>query len=122
MRKVYNNGKWTKGRFNAFITSILRSGTRRWEPKYETLNKAKTEKKTNESTGRLAQHFRCKKCKQEFTAKNVQVDHIKPVVDPKIGFTTWDDFIDRLYCESKNLQVLCVTCHKKKSANERQKN
>ena len=121
MARKYNEGKWTQARFNSFVTSILRSGSRKWPPKYETLNKAKTEKKTNGATGRLAQHFRCKKCKQEFTAKNVQVDHIKPVVDPSTGFTTWDDFIDRLYCESKNLQVLCVACHKAKTLKEKKK-
>ena len=120
-RTVFNGGNWTEGRFNSFVTSTLRAGARRWQPKYETLNEAKTEKKVNPKTGRLAQHYRCASCKQEFTAKDVQVDHIKPVVDPKKGFTTWDDFIDRLFCEKKNLQVLCVGCHKEKTKKERQK-
>lgn len=50
----------------------------------------------------------------------MQVDHIKPVVDPKKGFTTWDDFIDRLYCESKNLQAICKGCHTIKTKQERE--
>ena len=49
----------------------------------------------------------------------MEVDHIKPVVDPKKGFTTWDDFIDRLFCEKKNLQALCRGCHAKKTKEER---
>ena len=28
---------WTQGRINGFITSVLRSGMRRWPPKYQTL-------------------------------------------------------------------------------------
>ena len=52
-----NGGKWTEARYRSFITSTLRAGSRKWPPKYETLNAAKTEKKTNEKTGRLAQHL-----------------------------------------------------------------
>lgn len=50
----------------------------------------------------------------------MQVDHIKPVVDPKKGFTTWDEFIDRLFCERKNLQAICLECHKVKTAEEKE--
>lgn len=111
--------EWTPARKKAFIVSVLRSGTRRWPPKYETLNDAKTEKKINVATGRLAQHYKCKKCKKDFPAKQVQVDHKEPVVDPKTGFTTWDSFIERLFCEKNNLQVLCTTCHDLKTKKEK---
>ena len=119
MRQRYNGGNWTFSRFNSFIISTLRAGARRWQPKYETLNAAKTEKKINPKTGRLAQHFKCSKCNNEFTAKDMQVDHIIPAVDPSVGFTTWDEFIHRLFCEAENLQALCVGCHKEKSSVER---
>ena len=110
---------WTPGRKKAFIVSVLRSGSRRWPPKYETLNEAKTEKKINVLTGRLAQHFKCKKCKKDFSAKNVQVDHIKPIVDPAVGFVDWNTFVDNLFCEKENLQVLCIACHDKKTKKEK---
>ena len=114
-RKQWNDGLWTEGRFNSFVTSILRSGSRRWGPKYTILNEAKTEKRINKSSGRLAQHYRCNKCNEEYPAKLVQVDHIEP-----IGFNrTWDEFINGLYCERDNLQVLCVTCHKEKTLKEK---
>ena len=112
--------EWTEGRIRAFITSTLRAGSRRWPPKFTVLNNAKTEKKVNEKTGRIAQHYRCNKCKQEFTSKDVEVDHIKPVIDPKKGFQSWDVYIQRLFCEEKNLQVLCKTCHKEKSNKEKE--
>lgn len=113
-----NGGKWTEARFRSFVTSALRSGSNKWPPKYETLNEAKTEKKTNEKTGRLAQHYGCASCGKEFTSKDVQVDHIKPVIDPKTGFVSWDVFVERLFCEKKNLQVLCKACHKVKTKKE----
>ena len=114
-----NGGKWTDARFKSFITSLLRSGTRRWPPKFEVLAEAKTKKKINKRTKRLAQHYLCAACSQEYPASNIQVDHIEPVVSPSDGFTTWDRFIDGLFCEKENLQVLCIPCHKVKSEKER---
>lgn len=110
--------EWTKARWHSFVVSILRSGTRRYPPKYECLNEAKTEKKINAKSGRLAQHFKCNGCKKDFPATDVQVDHIEPIVGRK-GFTTWDDFINNMFCGKDNLQVLCLTCHHTKTQQER---
>jgi len=115
--RKYNGGAWTEGRWNSFVTSILRSGSRRWPPKYDTLNAAKTEKKVNVKTGRVAQHYLCAECSLDFPAKEVQVDHIIPIGVEK----TWDEFIDGLFCEADNLQVLCVPCHKIKTKKEKKK-
>jgi len=115
-----NGGKWTEARYRSFVTSTLRAGSRKWPPKYETLNAAKTEKKVNKATGRLAQHYLCAMCEQEYTQKDVQVDHIKPVIDPKKGFVSWDTYIDRMFCEGKNLQVLCKICHAEKTKLEKE--
>ena len=109
---------WTPARRKSFIVSVLRAGTRRWPPKYETLNEAKTEKKINVQTGRVAQHYRCANCQEDFPAKAVNVDHITPVVGVQ-GFTTWDEFIEGLFCGKENLQVLCTSCHNEKSASEK---
>jgi hypothetical protein len=51
--------------------------------------------------------------------KNVFVDHILPIIDPEVGFTSWDDFINRLFCEREGLQCICGDCHDKKTTNER---
>jgi len=117
LRTSYNNGEWTLARFNSFITSILRSGSRRWGPKYTTLAAAKQGKQINKSSGRLAEHYRCASCLSDFPAKQVQVDHIIPM---GVG-RSWDDFINELYCEADNLQVLCKECHAKKTKLERKK-
>lgn len=63
----------------------------------------------------MAQHYRCAACKEEFTQKDVEVDHTIPIGKDK----TWDEFIDGLFCEQENLQVLCKPCHKVKSLKEK---
>lgn len=110
---------WTQGRINAFIMSVLRAGTSRWPPKWAVLEAAKTEKRINEKSGRLAQHYRCAACQDEFTSKDIEVDHIKPVV-PETGFESWDSVITNMFCDEDNLQVLCKPCHKAKSKLETQ--
>lgn len=110
---------WTPGRLKGFITSTIRAGFRKYPPKYEALKDAIVGKKENKATGRIATFYKCAKCKKEFLQKDVEVDHINPVVCPKEGFTTWDNFVNRLFCSKENLQVLCVNCHNAKTAKER---
>ena len=117
--KKRNGGEWTDSRFRSFVTSALRAASRRWPPKFKALKEAFVGRKTNKKTGKLAMHYKCAKCKKHFVAADVQVDHIKPVVDPKKGFLNWDEFINRMFCEIENLQVLCKPCHKVKTDKEK---
>lgn len=119
MARLYNGGAWTEARFRTFIVSVLRAGSRKWPPKYQVLNEAKTEKKVNTKTKRMGQHFQCAACAKDFPSSQVQVDHIEPIVSTEDGFTSWKDFIERLYCEKENLQVLCKPCHSLKTKKER---
>ena len=52
-------------------------------------------------------------------ANNAIVDHINPVVDPVDGHQGWDIYINRLFCETDNLQVLCKKCHDAKTLVEK---
>ena len=117
--KKRNGGEWTDSRFRSFVTSALRAASRRWPPKFKALKEAFVGRKTNKKTGKLAMHYKCAKCKKHFVATDVQVDHIFPVVDPKTGFVSWDLFIDRIFCEIENLQVMCKPCHKVKTEEEK---
>lgn len=113
-----NDGKWTEGRYHAFIVNGLRGAYRRWPPKFEALGEAWVGYEKLGKTKRDIKVYECKKCRKPFPRKQVQVDHIKPVV-PKSGFTSWDDYIERLFCEKGNLQILCKKCHKGKTAKDK---
>lgn len=109
--KPYNDGQWTEARFNSFVKSALRSASQRWPPKYQVLNEAKLGKRINQKTGRLAEHYVCAACREAFPLKEVQVNHIVPVV-PVSGFDSWDGVVKRMFCERNGLEVLCIPCHK----------
>ena len=108
--------RWTEARYQGFIKNQLRSATRKWAPISDCLKKA-----------RLRRGFyRCADCPNDAPTsikvgnkrmKNISVDHIRPIV-PVTGWVGWDHYIDSMFCEEENLQVLCKACHDKKSAGE----
>lgn len=118
--KPRNTGQWTEARYRSFIISMLRRGTNRWGPKNETKKDARVERGI----------YLCASCGEKVppTVKgedgkrktNISVDHIEPVIDPKKGFTTWDDYIERMFCEKDNLQLLCKSCHDNKTKQEKE--
>lgn len=115
----YNDSEWTAARFRSFVVSALRTATRRWPPKFKALKAAYIGRQVNKKTNKMAMHYSCAHCSRHFVAKDVQVDHIFPVVDPRTGFVDWETYISRLFCEKENLQVLCKPCHSEKTASEK---
>ncbi len=116
--KTRCSGRMTEAQFITFVKNQLRGASWKWFPTGEVLKRARTRKG----------FYTCNGCKQEVTAtividakrvKNVFVDHEPPVIDPRTGFTTWDSFVNNLYCEEDSLQILCKECHDTKSKEER---
>ena len=70
---------------------------------------------------RGGKQYTCAGCLKTFGQGGVQVDHIKPVipVNKKARNMSWNEIIDRLFCNVENLQVLCKRCHKAKTEVER---
>ena len=117
--KTRCNNTWTEAKFNSFIKNNLRRATIKWAPIQNALKAARVRRGW----------YLCNGCKEEVPAsiknekgkrvKNAIVDHVKPIIDHDTGFTTWDDCIDRMFCEKDNLQVLCRACHDVKSNDEK---
>ena len=93
--------------------------SRKWAPISETLKEARIRRGI----------YLCASCNEHIPAsikndkgrriKNAIVDHIVPVIEPHIGWIDWNHTIDGMFCEKKNLQVVCYTCHKVKTDEER---
>lgn len=67
----------------------------------------------------MAKHYKCNTCLDEFPMKDVEVNHILPVV-PTSGFDSWGGVIERMFCEKEHLEVLCKPCHKLTTQQENQ--
>lgn len=63
--------------------------------------------------------YKCANCSALSKIKGMYIDHISPVVDPRVGFMGWDTYIARLFCSADNLQLLCKLCHSHKTDKER---
>lgn len=116
--KTRCNGQWTEAKYKSFIRGNLRRVTQKWAPIQTTLQKARVERG----------FYLCAACKETVPAtkkvdgkrvKNVHVDHIDPVIDPAVGWVSWDSLIERMFVEEDGLQVLCDECHTKKTNEEK---
>lgn len=117
-----NGGQWTEARFTAFIKSALRNASQKWPPRNNVKKKARIARGV----------YLCAGCNKEVPASlppkdgnkrrinNAVVDHIEPVIDPSTGHTSWDEVINRMFCEEDGLQVLCHKCHTEKTQKEKE--
>ena len=115
--KTRNAGTMTESAFWSMIRSALRQKSRWWKPITECKNLAKRAYKG--SNKRQRWEYQCKKCKGWFKSDEVNVDHIEPAG----GLNCAQDlpaFVEKLFCEVNNLQVLCKTCHDVKTDLEKQ--
>jgi hypothetical protein len=114
--KTRNSGTMTESAFWSFIRSALRNKSRWWKPITECKQKAR--RPYTGPNKRLKFEYQCNECKGWYPEKQINVDHIIPA-----GTLTCSSdlagFIERLFCEQENLQVLCEKCHDKKTTDER---
>jgi len=93
----------------SFVIMVLRRGSYKWPPRNEVLKSARVDRGM----------YQCNVCKTVVGRKDISLDHITPVVSLS-GFTTWDEYIDRMYCDASGFQAICTVCHDKKTAMERE--
>lgn len=60
----------------------------------------------------------CGEWKRSVKGSKVVIDHIQPVVDPKVGFVDFNTYFKRMWCDKSNLQKICGECHRKKTNEE----
>ena len=119
--KTRNGRRWTEARFRSFVISAIRKATMRWGPKNDAKKAARyPDKLPNPETGRLVFHSICDGCGNVVPETTSRVDHIDPIVDPAVGFVSWDMYIERTLVEENGFQVLCTPCHDAKTKQERE--
>ena len=110
--KTRCHGTMTESAFWSFIRSALRQKSRFWKPITECKLKARRlYKGTNK---RQKFEYQCNVCKNWFIEKKINVDHIAAAGSLRSS-KDLPGFVERLFCEVDNLQVLCEVCHNKKT-------
>jgi 5-methylcytosine-specific restriction endonuclease McrA len=114
--KTRNAGTMTESAFWSFIRSALRQKSRWWKPITQTKMAARRAYKGPNKKQRF--EYQCAECLNYFPDKKVNVDHKIPAGTLRCA----DDlpgFVERLFCEADNLQVLCSACHDVKTKNDK---
>ena len=117
--KVRNAGTMTESAFWSFIRSALRQKSRWWKPITQCKMLARRDYKG--PLKRQKFEYQCNHCKKWFPEKKINVDHINPAGSLNCA-EDLGPFVERLFCEIDNLQVLCETCHDVKTKLEKTKN
>lgn len=92
----------------SFIIQTLRRASYRFRTRGQAIKNARV--------GRGL--YKCNRCGEIVKNKQFKVDHIECVVDPEKGFTTWDEYIERMFCTADQYQILCSSCHDTKTCLE----
>ena len=116
--KTRNAGTMSESAFWTFIRSALRQKSRWWKPITECKLKARRPYKGVNRRQKF--EYQCNTCKKWFPDKEINVDHIVGAGSLNCS-ADLSGFVDRLFCEQDNLQVLCETCHNTKTQLEKQK-
>jgi 5-methylcytosine-specific restriction endonuclease McrA len=116
--KTKNAGTMTESAFWSFIRSALRQKSRWWKPITECKMKARRAYKG--PLKRQKFEYQCNSCKDWFPEKKINVDHIVGAGSLNCA-ADLPGFVERLFCEQDNLQVLCTECHDKKTKLEKEK-
>ena len=115
--RTRNAGTMTESMFWSMIRSALRQKSRWWKPIAECKKLARRAYKGKNKRQKWEYH--CNKCKNWFKSDQVNVDNIEPAGSLNCS-NDLPAFVDTLFCEQENLQVLCKTCHDEKTKLEKQ--
>jgi len=78
---------------------------------------AAARRKSTLTDKRIKWEYQCNHCKDWFKGKDVQLDHVVP--KGRYCPETFFVWLERLFCDVAGFQVLCISCHNKKTAEER---
>jgi 5-methylcytosine-specific restriction endonuclease McrA len=110
--KTRNAGTMSEAVFWQFIRNALRRKSMFWKP--VALARQKASRLYTGPNKRQKYEYQCNHCKNWYKGNQIMVDHIIPVGSLTKSYDL-PSFVESLFCEVDNLQVLCVECHNAKT-------
>lgn len=110
--KTKNHGTFTEAQFFNWLRQKLRRASLVWKPISECKKRAKIPYSGDNKRRKVS--YVCESCKGEFDSKSVSVDHKLPIGSLQ-NYSDLPQFVERLFCEIENLQLLCSDCHSVKT-------
>ena len=113
-----NNPKNPKER--NLLKGAIRRVFSRSELRRKALDNALVKDYHDPSRKRVTRWGKCTKCNKLEPLYLLEIDHEEPVVP--LGTTleemSWDQVVDNVWCDERNLKAMCKPCHKLKSKEE----
>lgn len=115
-----NNSRMTAKERN-LVKGAIRRVFSRSELRKAALLRVKVEH-SDPNRPRVKTWYYCEYCGELHPQHFLNVDHRDPIVPvyTTLDRMTWDQLVDRIWCEESNLQVLCLTDHLQKSKLEKE--
>jgi len=115
--RTRNGGTMTEAQYWGKLRSTLRRAFMFWVPMKMALDRVK--RPSLSTNKRLKWEYQCEKCHSWHPRKDVEVDHTIPC-GTLLSLEDIGPFIANLTQENPSAyQILCKTCHKSKTLNER---
>lgn len=75
---------------------------------------------TDGTRPRVKKWSECPNCDKFIPTYLMEVDHIMPIVplDRSLEDMSWDEIVNRIWCDPGNLKAVCKDCHKVKTKAE----
>lgn len=102
------------------IKGAIRRVFSRSELRRRALDKALVKDYHDPNRKRVTRWGRCATCNKLEPLYLLEIDHKEPLVpvDSSLEEMTWDEVIDRQWCDERLLQAVCKPCHHEKSKAE----
>jgi len=103
------------------LKGAIRRVFSRSELRQKVVNRTLVADYSDPSRKRVKNWGRCEICLTLTPRSYLAVDHKDPVIplDRSLEEMSWDELIDRIWCEESNLQAICPECHDSKTKKER---
>lgn len=102
------------------LKGAIRRVFSRSELRRRALDAALVKDYSDPSRKRVTRWGRCAACNKLEPLYLLEIDHTEPLIplDSSLEEMTWDEVVNRAWCDQRLLQAICKPCHKLKNSGE----